>query len=1266
MRFHLDGPSIPDALLERCDAGRVVMLCGAGVSKPAGMPDFVGLTQYVIEFFCPSEDSPIMTAFRPWLESSSAANVPLDQIFNLLHQEYGKDEVNSLVTQRLAVQRPEGTGYEHGLIKRISRDQSGIPQIVTTNFDLLFEANSVGPALIAHQPPAFPDLTFGSTIAGVTYLHGRLAESSAEHHPYVLSSADFGRAYLSEGWATNFMRGLLDRYTVVLVGYQAEDPPIKYLLQGLNHDGHYDRSRLYAFDRGRPDEIEAKWRDRGVTAIAYAEYDDLWKTLDAWANRADDPRAWREAVVATSKHDPKTLAPHERGQLAHVLRSARGARMFAAAKPAPHPEWICVMDANVRLGSPSSSYGEGAQTFDPKLSYGLDDDVASLSGEKSQRLIDKASLIVWREDDDSPSQAHRLGGKQANGYEAMPARLAHLAAWVAQSIEHPVIAWWTIRQNGVHPRLLQQIEWKLAQSVGLDVRARHVWNLIVEHQKDNRNLQWNGEWFDLKRRIGAEGWTESVMRQFRRAATPRVAIARPLGLFQSKPPTSSWPSIHLGELGQFEVKILERHNDELVVPAPMLSIVAEVLEAQLAMARGLLHDVETKYFRSPTCYTGRECEGRETIAKAADGMRWFIQLFDRLSDLSPEVAHARAVTWPVSDPYFFRKLKLYAWNKKKVFLASEVAHELIGLDQESFWSTDATRELVFLLADRWNDFSEQEREQLTERMLAGPPQPAHWSNEEFPKIRDQIAARYARYLEIQGLDLGKVGSERLARVIRSIPGWTDGWAKSIAIQHGGRSGWVGTDETPDAIINLPLDQILSKAKQEMQRDFDSFTESRPFSGLVKAKPRLALAVLSRAGRTGEYPLEFWSSMLRYLPDTIGPRLRRVAMLRVSRLPGAVVRDLGHDLGQWLQDSLESLLAFDGGLAWLVFDHVVEALLWSGTENAGVPEAGVAGEVDAHTYAHAINSPLGMCAVALFRAVPGATHAQNSLLPKGVADRIERIIDAPGEASYDALAIAACNLNWLLHVDPEWTVQSLIPKLSFEHPGSSSAWDGFLSSGELPSRSLREIIKPLLIDLFPRIESPRRESGISEIGAQWLVLMRVFSPDEEGGLTSQEMRSALRSMSGETRARVISFLAQIGQQNGDGWRDFVVPFIDTDWPRELSLRTSVAVKAWIGLLDDTGEYFESVYGALKRFLVEVESTDHSLYRFTQEFGEAAPISVRFPEASLDLMYRITPSVLTTQPFELSQMLELIAESDARLRRDRRYLRLMDLVESNQVG
>lgn len=933
MRFHAVGPSIPDVLLERCDAGRVVFLCGAGVSQPSGMPSFFGLAQHVIEFFDPPQQSEIMAAFRPWLEDQSAAGLPLDQVFNLLHQEYGKDEVNAHVTERLSFARTvDEVGREQGLIKRISSNQTGIPQVVTTNFDRLFELGPGGGDLIRHEPPAFPDLKFGSTIEGITYLHGRLVDATSDHHPYVLSSADFGRAYLSEGWATNFIRNLLDHYTVVLVGYQAEDPPIKYLLQGLNHDGQYDRSRLYSFDRGMPEEIEAKWRDRGVTAIAYPDHGDLWRTMEAWADRADNPRRWRTSVSTGCQQDPKELAPHERGQAAHVLRTVQGARLFSEADPAPHPEWVCVMDANVRSAGRSSGYGQNAESFDPRAAYGLDDDLTDIAEDERRQGVSNENLLVWRIGDDNPTDFHRLGGRQTEGFEATPIRLGHLSNWISKSVDSPALAWWAIRQNGLHPRLLQQIEWQLERLDGFNERARHVWNLILEYHRDPRNRQWDGDWFDLEKRINAEGWTASVLRDFRKVATPRVDITPPYGLGRSKPPSLPWEELRLSDLGQFEVKFLERHNNDLEVPDEQLTRVIGILEDQLTIASGLLVDIETVYFQTPTFYPDREVDGRSHIAKAAEVMSWFVQLFNRMAVLWPERANAHATTWPATDRFFFRKLKLYAFSNGAVFEADHVADAVLSFDQETFWDIDVVRELLFMLVDRWEDFSEENRGRLTDRILAGPDQLLHWSDQEFPYLRDEFAARYARYIELQGRGLSPDRSERLAAMIQGIPRWHDSWATSTVTEQGSHVDWVGTDETPDAILDIPVNEIVSKAKEDLKRDLGSFTEKRPFTGLVKSNPRKALSALTVAGRDGEYPQAFWSAIINELPQDISPRLRRTFLHRLARLPHPVVADLRHILGRWLEQNMVAILDFDDALGWVVYDHIVGGIL-SGREAA---------------------------------------------------------------------------------------------------------------------------------------------------------------------------------------------------------------------------------------------------------------------------------------------------------------------------------------------
>lgn len=1267
MRFHADGPSIPDSLLARCDAGRVVFLCGAGVSLPSGMPSFVGLTQHVIEFFDPPDGSEIMTAFQPWLEDASAANVPLDQIFNLLHLEYGKVEVNALVTERLsAPPEAEVAGHEHDLIKRISSNQSGVPQIVTTNFDLLFEAGPEGQQLDLHVPPAFPDLNFGLGVEGITYLHGRLVDPNSEHHPYVLSSADFGRAYLSEGWATNFVRNLLERYTVVLVGYQAEDPPIKYLLQGLNHDGKFDRSRLYAFDRGLPEEVEVKWRDRGVTAIAYTEHADLWKTIEAWADRADDPRQWRSTIVAGCTRNPKELAPHERGQVAHVLRTVPGARSFSEADPAPHPEWICVMDANVRSAKRSSGYGDDAETFDPQIAYGIDDDITAISEDDRRQGVSNDNILVWRDHDDIPHDLHRLGGRQVEGFEETPKRLGHLINWVSKSLHHPVIAWWAIRQNGMHPRLLKQIEWELERGEGLGGRARHFWNLILEHHRDPRNRQWDGDWFDLTKRINVEGWTASTLREFREVARPRVDIRPPLGLGQSKPPSQSWDDTRLGDLGQFEVKFLERHNDDLDIPEELLPAVFRILEDQLTVASGMLSDIETVYFQTPTCYPDREVDGKEHITKAAEAMMWFVQLFDRLADNSPELARAHATTWSTADRFFFRKLKLYAFSKVAIFEADYVAVAVVSLDQEAFWDIDVVRELLFLVVDRWGEFSEGNRNRLTDRILAGTDQLSHWSDEEFPGLRDEFAARYARYLELQGCDLTADRSERLGEMMRAIPRWSDGWATSTVTERGMHVGSVGTDETPDAVIDLPVNEVVSKAKEDLKRDFGSFTEKRPFTGLVKANPRKALSALTVAGKTGDYPQAFWSALINELPEDVSPRLRRVFLHRLSRLPHTVIVELRHTLGRWLEQNIVAVLEFGDELGWAVYDHIVDGIMSGGADAAesGRGEVRQGGEVierSRRTYGHAINGPLGMCAEALFHTVPGEKQEPNSLIPLHIRSRVERLFAAAGEGSDHAVSIAASKLNWLMYVDPDWTRERLIPMLAFDHPASEPAWNGFLHSGRVPWPPLARVIKPFLLDLAPWIEGFSWDRDLSKVAAEWLGFLRVFHPEEPGGLTRREMRSALRVMSDETRNRFIFWLGLVGQKNDDGWVKHVIPFINEDWPRERRYRTSASMRAWIGLLDDTGDSFPAVYESVKKFLVPVETSEHPFYRFTREISDEEPLTARFPEATLDLMNRVTPSVLTRPPYELPKVLAVIAEVDVKLTSDPRYLRLIDLVE-----
>ena len=103
MRFIADGPNIPDELLEARDRGNVVFLCGAGVSIPAGMPTFLDLAKEVVDELGAPPDSTLRQLLSFWdrEEIPEAARPPLDQIFNLLQQEYDGSEVDYFIAQQL-------------------------------------------------------------------------------------------------------------------------------------------------------------------------------------------------------------------------------------------------------------------------------------------------------------------------------------------------------------------------------------------------------------------------------------------------------------------------------------------------------------------------------------------------------------------------------------------------------------------------------------------------------------------------------------------------------------------------------------------------------------------------------------------------------------------------------------------------------------------------------------------------------------------------------------------------------------------------------------------------------------------------------------------------------------------------------------------------------------------------------------------------------------------------------------------------------------
>ena len=1266
MRFAPNGPSIPDQLLERRDAGRVVFFCGAGISLKAKMPSFVDLTKSVVDFFDPPSDSAIATALQPWRQENQTTGIPLDQIFYLLYQEFGREEVEALVAKQL---RPKVLSAslcdQHEIIKRISSDQEGRPQVVTTNFDHLFEFESEEDDKVPlFVPPRLPDISLGETVTGITYLHGRISDGSAAQRPLILSSADFGRAYLSEAWATDFVRSLLQNYTVVLLGYKAEDPPIRYLLQGLHHDNYSDRSKLYAFDKGAAEDIEPKWRDRGVTPIAFPQYSDLWSSLDAWARRATDPRLWRQETIELAKKNPRRLSAVQRGQVAHVVSSTAGAKHFANAEPTPPAEWLCVFDSTCRGGEVARKFGDNPSQFDPLEIYGLDDDPPRSVNEVDQGATSYRDILMWHRGDTSPSAQHNLSGHMSPGVQKMPPRIRHLARWISCCLDSPVAAWWVARQRGLHPNLLAAIRREL-RLISLPAEARRQWSLTLESHQNGDPFARDHAWYDVIDFVKKNGWTAEALTAYDAATRPFVEYRAPNELSKSKPPWHSWTETQQSEMPAWEVSFPERDGENLNVPDEMLCDVFSIEVKQLQRATGLYEMANASTFRTRTCYPRRSVEGDGDTQD--HHFLSFVKLFDRMAEQHPEQAYGYSLLWPIEDRHYFRMLKLYAWNHRKLYDAKYVARELLRLEPAAFWDFDSRRELLFLVGDRWKDFPSKEQEELAHRFIAGPPRWKRWPDENHADRRDYIALRYLKWLRHNGATYTEEQEHQIAEMTHRLGGSLGGEdASSLVTEHQIRSGFIRTDETSDNLENLKIGKIADRALSEIGRRFDdSFVEKNPFRGLVKRHPRKALAALTHSARLGEYPKALWSELMSNWPDACSARLNRVYLLRLSRLPAHAVRDLAHDVGRWGRDSFPSVYRDNHSLAWTVYDNFVSGLATEGGSGSrsGLGETRLAGRVigsSRRTIDHAINGPVGSLTDGLLRALNSLELNQGIGIPSDFTSRLQALMQSPGEGNDHVVSILCRQLSWLYHIDSDWVQEEILPWLRFEHNKAEPAWNGYLAAAQIPPQALGEKITPQLVQLFPRINDWDWQQRLASIAAQMIVQLVIYRKGEPDGLTESQARHCIRNMDEQCRREAISQLGRIGTNRQGGWVSHVIPFIENVWPRERAFRTSGLVAAWISMLDDSGSNFPAVLAAVRRHLVPVDGTPLWLHRFSMVSDETS-LTERFPNDVLTLLDAVVPNSPAALPYNLSEMLDQISEADSDLRKDRRFTRLVDLID-----
>lgn len=980
MRFLVDGPSIPNELLIARDEGRVLFFCGAGVSRArAGLPDFFGLADAVVQKLRVPASRPVCKLLREAREIDARVGVSgllsADRMFGLLERDFATADIEQAVSQAL---KPNSMCdlSAHRMLLDLATTPQGSVRLVTTNFDRLFD--DCGRDLPTWTPSRLPDLTRSSEFSGIVYLHGRAAHTyDGAEDGFVLSTSEFGRAYLSEGWATTFFRHVIRDYILVFVGYTADDPPVNYLFEAL-HRSAKTPLHLYAFQSGEQSEAVSRWLHKGVKAIPYRSLDAhnaLWSTLEKWAERARDPNSWYTQVIEKAKAGPEQLEPFERGQVAHVVSTSDGARRFGAGDNVPPATWLCVFDPFRRFVTPGhagSPYKRGPYV-DPFDLFGIDSDPLPSKADPAnlhyKREIPEGAWDAFasnsfdaREERPIDRAAFRGGG--AAVIPSLPSRLRTLASWLARVSDQPAAVWWAAHQLALHPEIQRFVQWELSKSKDkFPPAVRQAWRFLFESRKHSKEDKFT-EWTDLQECIQSDGWSEAVARRLSALSRPWLKASPP---WRGPLPPSPDADKRVYDLVQLEVEYPSTPG-MVDVPSDWLPSMLKEHRKNLELAASLETEIHGGFvFDQIDPIFFDQNEEDESFSPAfglSASVLSFASLFRELAEHNPEACRREFLAWPDNDDAVFARLRVWAGGQFEFISGAEFGVVLDSLSDNCFWRSRQQRDLLIAISRRWSELTIEVQRGLATRIMAGPTRSGDEADETFIRGRAWSVLERITWLSAQGCELTSDLEAEVTKWSSIVPEWRPERVEKAVESLRSRGGYVRKNTDHSTLEGEELSSILSQAEAIRQTREDFLVENDPYGGLVVDRPVRAFSALVWESKQGKYRTWAWETFLS--PESRKndkDRLVCVIAERLFRQPEMALIALVRPVSRWLLEVRSKLVSSRPAS----FDRLAERLTNVIAQN---PEIGrsalVRGNKDPDWTMEAINSPVGHLAQAVIQ------------------------------------------------------------------------------------------------------------------------------------------------------------------------------------------------------------------------------------------------------------------------------------------------------------
>lgn len=1210
MQLVPDGPDVPLDLIEAQQDEQLVLFCGAGISKRAGLPLFGELVSQVSgDLGAPGGEPPTLDGDEP---------VPDDRRMLDLEQRFGRQALVDSVARRLRTPSGVELGTHEALLE-IGRTPLG-HRVVTTNFDSLFgdcldglEIN-VAPAL----PP--PVRARWSTLV---HLHGQLRSPSSIDN-LVLTSADFGLAYLVDGWAARFVSELLRNFIVLFVGYSANDPVMRYILEAIESDRRKGKRFRSCFAFASRDEA---WKAPGIRTIEYdpsGNHELLHSSLERWAHMCRLGITDRKHVVMSfSTRSPDSMPKEQQDFFVWALSDSDGACVSALRKRSQrlHPRWIPLLADAGFLTKPRS----GAPLLFP---MGGDYSHASVSS-----VLEESAMLLAE----------------------------HLH-------QQPFAAWMVEAHADLHPVLERSINNQLERiDPGTGVAA--FWRQIIDSRAVTRRPQPSTSRF-IKPTSPME-WTRAMTEELIACldvylrfgpAWPNLETMQPIvGNDEDAAVPNAPASWGVSDVASVECHLRAGGEATLVIddvvrrddfPSVAASI-ALPLWATLDKALRLLASVglasdsrDGSEIMRPSIAPHSQNSAREGDWIAlVDFMR---RVCDEIAQASPGTLRSLAAVWRETPFPLARRLLLYCSQTHGIPALRESLAEVLAEPRDYLWAPSVQVEFSRMLGKLWGAARRNERFRLLREVCSGPPREIFRPGIEADQLRsttDRYVWEWLTKMGRIGAGLTKEALKKLASISMRHPEWgmPDGERAHFTSWHETWSGF-RTDVTPDEFASMTVDEVVEALTSGSSDPILSEGRPHAWQQAIAGSRELAVGVLDKLALQTDLPRQALSCTLEGLL-ALKDRETTAHLLRLlSELSEDVKRDVVHDLTHLLR---EAQRAHPKDLRGEVLEAVASLL----------PVARATpfrSEGDPLTAA--INHPLGSLCDTVIDALAALEPTYDSGLPDDVRVALGSILGGGAGVANPGEVVAGRRLYLLYYVDADWTRERLISRFSWRTPDVAGfMWRAFLG-GASGSPALWAELKEELLLCFAH------QHLLSSSTRDLAFILGSVIVDATDYFSIEETRECLRRLTDEGRSTVAWYLRRRVDEFGDKkpslWEARLRDRLGACWPRDVDCMGPASSAELAKLCVALGDEFADAVAVLKDRMGHTTKLDGVVHEVLE-----AKVASAEPDACLTLLHTLTPEQAERWVYhELPKVLGVIArESD--LKGDARMVRLRRILGQN---